>query len=114
MIELPDEIWGYIKEFTFDWKRSHKLKMAFAYEFLINSMYGEIYGRWTCFPPPSNTNDIIRNINSPEYPRSIQPYPPPDLPLTSICNVVESNGVNLGYYCGYGWGIKHAESKLVL
>ena len=27
MNELPDEIWDLIKDFTFDWKRSHKQKM---------------------------------------------------------------------------------------
>ena len=27
MYELPDEIWNYILEFTFDWKRNHKQKM---------------------------------------------------------------------------------------
>ena len=26
-LELPDEIWSYIKDFTFDWKRSHKQKL---------------------------------------------------------------------------------------
>ena len=27
MFQLPDEIWNYIKDFIFDWKRSHKYKM---------------------------------------------------------------------------------------
>ena len=27
MFELPDELWGLIKDFTLDWKRSHKQKM---------------------------------------------------------------------------------------
>ena len=25
--ELPDEIWNLIKDFVFDWKRSHKQKL---------------------------------------------------------------------------------------
>tara|TARA_B100001093_G_scaffold106514_1_gene98873 strand:+ start:152 stop:436 length:285 start_codon:yes stop_codon:yes gene_type:complete len=26
-MELPDELWEHIKDFTFDWKRSHKQKL---------------------------------------------------------------------------------------
>ena len=28
IIELPDEIWSYIKEFVFDWKETHKLNIC--------------------------------------------------------------------------------------
>ena len=27
-MELPDELWEHIKDFAFDWKRSHKQKNA--------------------------------------------------------------------------------------
>ena len=59
MFQLPDEIWNYIKDFTFDWKRSHKYKMIPILSDLIDNTYEEIYQRWTLFPPWSNTNDII-------------------------------------------------------
>ena len=60
MIELPDEIWGYIKEFVFDWKQTHKLNMESTLTHMIPNIFGPIYERWTHFPPYPNTNDIIR------------------------------------------------------
>ena len=45
-MELPDEIWDYIKEFTFDWKRSHKEKFRYCTGNLLFES-GEIYQRWT-------------------------------------------------------------------
>ena len=53
-MELPDEIWEYIKEFTFDWKQTHKknldiilaifyLKMEkFIKDGLIRLLFGKI------------------------------------------------------------------------
>ena len=109
MYELPDEIWSYIKEFVFNWKRSHKLKMESAFKHLINGMFKERYERWTHFPPWSNTNDIIRD----EYPGPVASWqigrPLPNLPLTSITWNVEGSG---GWWCGYGWQKCHAERKL--
>lgn len=99
MHELPDEIWNYILEFTFDWKRSHKQKTKKIFEESIIGCYKEIYERWT-YPPPvwQNTNDIIRA----EYLNRIDWAPPPDLPLTSITWNVNANK-NGGWWCGYGW-----------
>ena len=99
MIELPDEIWGYIKEFVFEWKRVHKLKMKSTYENLINGMFKEKYERWTHFPPWSNTNDIILSEYV-EYDRLVY-APTPNLPLISITWNPTGSG---GWWCGYGWG----------
>ena len=105
MIELPDEIWDYIKEFTLDWKLTHKQKMKHIFETEKVDKYGHIekwgrsiYRRWTYFPPWPNTNDIILA----EYVDNERlPYAPPaNLPLTSICWNPKGTG---GYWCGYGW-----------
>ena len=95
MYEFPDELWNLIKDFTFDWKRSHKNKMKHILK-PINGYYKEIYTRWQLFPPYPNTNDIIRA----EY--LIRPdwAPRPNLPLTSICYNSKGTG---GWWCGYGW-----------
>ena len=102
-MELPDEIWDYIKEFTFDWKRSHKQKFrkCLKYKLGLNAYKcREIYERWTYFPPWPNTNDIIRA----EYLNRIDWAPPPNLELTSITWNVQDNGENNGgWWCGYGW-----------
>lgn len=100
-MELPDEIWDYIKEFTFDWKRTHKEKFRYCTGNLLFES-GEIYERWT-YPPPvwQNTNDIIRD----EYThgvRDISWAPRPNLELTSITWNVNANE-NGGWWCGYGW-----------
>ena len=100
MIELPDEIWDYIKEFTFDWKRSHKQKFrkCLTYRFGVKKESREIYERWTHFPPWPNTTDIIRD----EYLGGwrIDFAPRPNLELTSITWNVSGTG---GWWCGYGW-----------
>lgn len=98
--ELPDEIWKYILDFTFDWKRSHKKKMKSVLEspYLLKCYY-EKYQRWTYFPPWNNTNDIIRD----EYlhqPILFQYRPESNLPLTSIYWNPSGSG---GWFCGYGW-----------
>ena len=98
MNELPDEIWNYIKEFAFDWKRSHKQKMKMLESDIICDRV--IYKRWTYFPPYPNTNDIIRA----EYLIRIDWAPPPNLELTSITwNVKDDGKNNGGWWCGYGW-----------
>ena len=100
MFELPDELWGLIKDFTLDWKRSHKQKMKETLT-IINGLYEEIYKRWTYFPPWPNTNDIIRD----EYTlgvRDISWAPRPNLELTSITWNINANE-NGGWWCGYGW-----------
>lgn len=100
MIEIPDEIWNYIKEFTFDWKRSHKQKMSILERQLnlTNEQKKAIYERWTYFPPWPNTNDIIRD----EYIRyrRLLGAPRPNLELTSITWNIKGTG---GWWCGYGW-----------
>ena len=97
MYELPDEIWNYILEFTFDWKRNHKQKMKPILENNIVGCYKEIYQRWTYFPPWPNTNDII----TAEYlHRDMGWAPRPNLPLTSITWNIKGTG---GWWAGYGW-----------
>ena len=98
MVELPDELWGLIKEFTFDWKRSHKQKMKETLTSL-DGLYEEVYKRWTYFPPWPNTNDII----TAEYADGIWRMawaPRPNLKLTSITWNPKGTG---GWWCGYGW-----------
>ena len=102
MFQLPDEIWNYIKDFIFDWKRSHKYKMNSILPDLIKNSYEEIYHRWTHFPPWSNTNDII----TAEYLQRLDWAPPPNLPLTSITWNINANK-NGGWWCGYGWAKKN-------
>ena len=98
MTELPDEIWELIKQFTFNWKKTHMKKLNFVNNFIKNQKFGEpIYERWT--PPPplwQNTNDIIRTeyLNRPDW------SPRPNLPLTCITWNVKGTG---GWWCGYGW-----------
>ena len=101
IMEFPDEIWDYIKEFALNWKRSHKKKFRYCTGNLLFES-GEIYKRWT-YPPPvwQNTNDIIRD----EYINGIRDIswaPPPNLELTSITWNVNAND-NGGWWCGYGW-----------
>jgi len=103
-MELPDEIWDYIKEFVFDWKKSHALKFDDCigeFFFYADESMGEIYERWT-YPPPvwQNTNDIIRA----EYLHRIDWAPPANLELTSITfNITENTANSGGWWCGYGW-----------
>jgi hypothetical protein len=96
MFELPDEIWDYIKEFTLDWKRTHKQKMKPILQKGIPFCYTPIYKRWTHFPPWPNTNDIIRA----EYLVHTHYAPRPNLPLTSITWNPKGTG---GWWCEYGW-----------
>ena len=102
MYELPDEIWKYILEFTFDWKRSHKQKMKPILEKNINGCCEEIYTRWT-YPPPvwQNTNEII-NAEYAFGAFRLEYAPRPNLPLTSITWNPNANE-NGGWWCGYGW-----------
>ena len=100
MYALPDELWGIIKDFIFDWKKSHKLKMEYIFKYQIDERFNPIYQRWTSFPPWTNTNDIIEE----QYPGPMVDWmiarPPPNLPLTSITWNIQGNG---GWWCGYGW-----------
>ena len=106
MYELPDEVWNYIKEFAFDWKRTHKQKMKHIFDLEdINEkghikMWGDvIYTKWTYDGPWLNTNEIIDE----EYNGNVEhPYaPPPDLERVYICThkIVSTCGM----WCGYGW-----------
>ncbi len=111
MYELPDEIWSYILDFTFDWKRTHKEKFEDCiseFWFYADESMGEIYERWA-HPPPNiwkNTNDIIReeylNRGRPLAPHNAPSRwaPSPNLELTSITWNVKGTG---GWWCGYGW-----------
>lgn len=108
-LELPDEIWDYIKDFAFDWQRSHKLKLQKILSKNIELPSPNFcwkkeaeYKRWTLFPPPHNTNEIRRN----EYagqPDHFTWIPPPDLPLVSIEKRPNANINSAGWWCGYGW-----------
>ena len=99
-ISLPDEIWSYIKEFIFDWKETHRRKFSIVLWKFPESCWKmkPKYHKWTAFPPPHNTNDIIRD----EYYGMLNgPFtPPPNLVLTSICYNPRDDG---GWWCGYGW-----------
>ena len=89
---FPTELWKIIKEFQINYKKHHSLKMQIIMND-INNLYGEMYERWTNFPPWANTNDIIRDERRP-VPNA------PNLPLTSICYNIKGNH---GWWCGYGW-----------
>ena len=89
---FPTELWKIIKEFQINYKKHHSLKMQIIMND-INNLYGEMYERWTNFPPWANTNDIIRDERCP-VPNV------PNLPLTSICYNIKGNQ---GWWCGYGW-----------
>jgi|UniRef100_A0A6C0AL53 hypothetical protein len=101
-MEFPEEIWNYIKGFTFDWERSHKQKfkkcltLRFGVKVYNSSL--EMYETWTHFPPWQNTNDII--LDSWAENDRLRYAPCPNLPLTSIC--WNPNGTG-GWWCGYGW-----------
>ena len=104
-MELPDEVWDYIKDFAFDWQKAHRLKLKKVLCKDIDIprpnfcwIRYPIYERWTLFPPPHNTNEIIRD----EYFGELEAHwvPPPNLPLTSITWSPKGTG---GWWCGYGW-----------
>lgn len=101
MFELPDELWGLIKEFTLDWKHSHKQKMKSTLTSL-DGLYEEVYKRWTYFPPWPNTNDIITAEYAARAWR-MDWAPRPNLKLSSITWNPKGTG---GWWCGYGWGRK--------
>ena len=100
MYELPDEIWNLIKEFTLDWKETHRKKLddVFGMMYICSDEWGEIYERWTHFPPWPNTNDIIRTTGL----QAATWHIIPDLPLTSITWNPKENEEG-GWWCGYGW-----------
>lgn len=114
MYELPDEVWNYIKEFTFDWKRFHKQKMKHIFDLEDINEHGHIenwgrvvYSRWTYFQPWLNTNEIIDD----EYGGNVNhPYaPPPNLERASVMACIRENfyigghDQSVGWWCGYGW-----------
>ena len=104
MYEFPDEIWKYILDFVFDWKRTHmkKLDDVFGMMYICSEEWGEIYERWTS-PPPNiwrNTNDIIREEYLNRETFFFDWTPPPNLELTSITWNLKGTG---GWWCGYGW-----------
>lgn len=114
MYELPDEVWNYIKEFTFDWKRSHKQKMKHIFDLEDINEHGHIenWGRVvyhrrterTNFQPWLNTTEIIDdkydgNVNHPWA-------PPPNLERTSVMYWYWKFLPDIrswGWWCGYGW-----------
>ena len=96
--ELPDELWNLIKDFTLNWKRSHKQKMKLLEKSINCNKI--IYERWTHFPPWPNTNDIIREEY---YLRRMDWAPRPNLPLTSITHNINEKENGGGWWCGYGW-----------
>jgi len=92
MVLIIKEIWIIIKDFLIDYKKHHIIKYKPIIK-VFNNMFKEMYQRWTPFPIWQNTNDIIRD--------ELSPVPNiPDIPLTSVCYNVKSNG---GWWCGYGW-----------
>lgn len=98
-MRLPDEIWRLIKDYAFNWKRSHKKKIQPILQH-IDGLFGEILTRWVTFPPFQNTNDIIRH----EYTgvRRWDWVPQPNLQLTSITWNINYNNYG-GWWAGYGW-----------
>ena len=100
--ELPDEVWSYILELAFDWKRSHKQKLnkvIFSFPGFCWEMR-PIYSETTLiFPPFQNTNDIIRVYNFMMY-WDEEEEPPPNLQLTSITRDPRNGGY---WKYGYGW-----------
>ena len=61
-MELPDELWEHIKDFTFDWKRSHKQKLQQSFGKIKNCYYS--YLLYSSEHPPwsehmLNLGDII-------------------------------------------------------
>ena len=105
-IYLPDELWQLIKEFTFNWKKTHKQKMKITLK-LINCNK-TIYTRWQLFPPYHYTNDIIRE----EYFFRIDGAPPPNLQLVSIEKRPNANYNTAGWWCSYGWNEKLLKNKI--
>ncbi len=110
MIELPDEIWRYIKEFVFNWKRIHKFKMSTAREHFINGMFGEIeHIHDSNFPPQQVYHCSWNAWNGNEFHPSLSQrveYIWKHYQLTSITR--DEKG---GWIAGYGWEKKHAERK---
>ena len=97
-MELPNEIWDYIKEFTFDWKRSHKQKFrkCLTYRFGVKKESREIYERWTHFQVKIQLISLGGTLGG----WRIDFAPRPNLELTSITWNVSGTG---GFWCGYGW-----------
>lgn len=99
--ELPDEIWNLIKDFVFDWKRSHKQKLHKVLFCNFPDFCWEmrpIYITAGVFPPLPNTNDIIRDVREIIMYWDEEEEPPPNLQLTTI---TWKPG---GYWeFGYGW-----------
>ena len=99
-LELPDEIWSYIKDFTFDWKRSHKQKLHKVLFCNFPEFCWEmrpIYKTGGVFPPLQNTNDIIREVYDMYWDEEEEP--PHNLQLTTITWKPEKRS----WEFGYGW-----------
>lgn len=103
MYELPDEIWELIKNYVFEWKKYHQLKLKPILKNNINNRFREIYKRYTLRPIPNNTNIILRNDYR-HWSEGICPRP--NLELTSI-TLQKNNSQITGIWAGYGWDINY-------
>tara|TARA_X000000950_G_scaffold274641_1_gene360007 strand:+ start:69 stop:353 length:285 start_codon:yes stop_codon:yes gene_type:complete len=86
-MEFPDELWDNIKNFIFDWKKIHKIKMKNSFKTII----GRYYTFWHIRheqPPWYDDYDTYQ-----EQPTQLK------VPLVSICRDPESNS----WILGYGW-----------
>ena len=97
-MHFPHDLWRLIKEYMLDFRKSHSLKLGPTLK-KMEDRFGEIYTRWTHFPPCRNTNDILNDYALFGVP--VEYCPRPNLELTSLtCE----NGV---WWVGYGWEPKY-------
>ena len=86
-MELPDELWEHIKDFTFDWKRSHKQKLQQSFVKIKNCYYS--YLLYSSEHPPWSEHMININDNERE-------------PLVEI----EKKPNDSGWLYHFGWSKK--------
>ena len=86
-MELPDELWELIKDFAFDWKRSHKQKLQQSFVKIKNCYYS--YLLYSSEHPPWSEQMININDNERE-------------PLVEI----EKKPNDSGWLYHFGWSKK--------
>jgi hypothetical protein len=86
-MELPDELWEHIKDFAFDWKRSHKQKLQQSFGKIKHCYYS--YLLYSSEHPPWSEQMININDNERE-------------PLVEI----EKKPNDSGWLYHFGWSKK--------
>ena len=86
-MELPDELWELIKDFAFDWKRSHKQKLQQSFGKIKHCYYS--YLLYSSEHPPWSEQMININDNERE-------------PLVEI----EKKPNDSGWLYHFGWSKK--------